>query len=86
MTLQQLKLAIIQKVISSSDPQVLETVHQLLSTLRGEQAVNSPPPVAGSVPSILQALAGTPQDGSDAGVNQKDVDDLQQSINEIFGE
>ncbi len=86
MTLQQLKLAIIQKVISSSDPQVLETVHQLLSTLRGEQVVSSPPPVAGSVPSILQSLAGTPQEDSDAGVNQKDVDDLQQSINEIFGE
>lgn len=84
MDMQQLKLAIIQRVTSCKDEQLLRTIHQLLDQLDGNTGDYS------SSPQLLAAILGekgttTASSSQQTSANQDDIDDLQRSINDVFG-
>lgn len=75
-----LKLAIIQKITACEDDQVLQTIWSILEQLSSSSQVN---PV--DTAPLIEALLG------DSGKNNtppsaQEIADLQQSINDIFGQ
>lgn len=75
-----LKLALIQQITSCEDEQVLQTISKILghlSTTTASATANEP---------LLEALLRPGKTTSTPPVSDQDIADIQQSIDEIFGE
>lgn len=73
-----LKLALIQKITSCEDEQVLQTISKILGHLSTSESapVNDP---------LMEALLRPGKAISTPPVSDQDIADIQQSIDEIFG-
>lgn len=84
---QKLKLAIIQRITKCEDRQLLETVYQMLDQL-DTKGINLSKEQS-SDPQLIAALLGEtddPSTASDQTTSQEEIDDLQQSIDDVFGQ
>ncbi|MEL6971087.1 MAG: hypothetical protein AAFO02_13035 [Bacteroidota bacterium] len=84
---QKLKLAIIQRITKCEDKQLLETVYQMLDQL-DTKGINLSKEQS-SDPQLIAALLGEtddPSTASDQTTSQEEIDDLQQSIDDVFGQ
>ncbi len=76
--MKSLKLSLVQKIMATTDPEVLETIRQIL-----EVEETSPPSISPELPKtdpLAHALGlGRTENSLDS-----DADDLQQSIDDIF--
>ncbi|MEO0723366.1 MAG: hypothetical protein AAFZ63_02415 [Bacteroidota bacterium] len=87
MDTQKLKLAIIQRITKCEDRQLLETVYQMLDQL-DTKGINLSKEQS-SDPQLIAALLGEtddPSTASDQTTSQEEIDDLQQSIDDVFGQ
>ena len=85
MDTQKLKLAIIQRITSCEDQQLLQTVYQLLDQLDSKV---SNPTEYNSSQELLSAILGEPMKpapGQKPSASQDEIDDLQRSIDDVFG-
>jgi hypothetical protein len=78
MNLPQLKLTLIQRILQCDDARKLQAIEALLP---GFEASDAPPWEALSVSSLSPDPAG-----AEADISNADLEELQQSINRIFGE
>ncbi|MBX2873441.1 MAG: hypothetical protein KTR30_15115 [Saprospiraceae bacterium] len=78
--MKKLKLSLVQKIMATNDPEVLETIRQIL-----EVGQESSSPTSAELPQtdpVAHALGlGRSESNLDLG---SDADDLQQSIDDIF--
>lgn len=73
-----LKLAIIQKLTSCEDEQLLQTIWKMLEEFSksNSTAISDP---------LIEALLNPEKAAPDQPVTDQDIADIQQSIDEIFG-
>ncbi|MEL7425220.1 MAG: hypothetical protein AAFN81_19695 [Bacteroidota bacterium] len=87
MDTQKLKLAIIQRITKCEDKQLLETVYHILDQLDIKD--NDLTKEQSSDPELIAALLGgtdSPSTTSHQATSQEEIDELQQSIDDVFGQ
>lgn len=76
--MKSLKLRLVQQIMATNDPELLETIRQILAVEKASPSTSSPE--LPKTDPLAQALGlGRPEKSLDA-----DADDLQQSIDDIF--
>lgn len=83
MTVKELKIAIIQGITSCDDPALLQTIHQMLQSLKDSPTDSVTLAPAQEVLNLLQKQNVTGDHPK--GASSEDIQDLQDSIDEIFG-
>ena len=73
-----LKLALIQKITSCEDEQLLQTIWKMLEKLSSSESFSTSDP-------LIEALLNPGKTTLVHPVTDQDIVDIQQSINEIFG-
>ncbi len=73
-----LKLALIQKITSCEDEQVLLTISKILGQLSSTESTSLNDP-------LMEALLKSGKTAPTPPVSDQDIADIQQSIDEIFG-